>query len=187
MPQPANPEVSPSPSTTLEHHTKRTPHVIGRQEELQRIIKYLQARGESNFLYYYGSGGLGKTRLLEEVQRMVGALAERDGGYHCSGIIDLYHTDTHATSDLERLIVEGLDPEESIFSAYHTERAKYELLRERGADPSQLEELRGQLSTFFIQGADRMALDARKLVILFDTVELLQYESSIVEKAARPG
>jgi tetratricopeptide (TPR) repeat protein len=166
------------------YHSKRTPRVIGRQEELQRIEQCLQARGESNILYYYGPGGLGKTRLLEDVERKVALLAGNGEDYFCTSIIDLYHTDTHATSDLEHLIVEGLDREGRFFKEYREARGKYELLRERGSDPSQLEERRANLSNLFVRGERDLAVEARKLVILFDTVELLQHESSIVERTA---
>lgn len=155
--------------------------MVGRQDELERLRRCLHARGERHILYYWAGGGLGKTRLLEELQRMV----EKAGpGYHSTGIIDLYHTDTHSTSDVERAIVEGLDREQNYFAEYRQQRKRYELLRERGTDPGVLERRREELGQLFIQGCREMALDARKLVICFDTVELLQYESSIVEEMA---
>jgi len=161
--------------------TERAPRIVGREEELERLHKYLHARGEKHFVYYWAPGGLGKTRLLEEVQHMV---AEAGPGFYSTGIIDLYHTDTHSTSDVERAIVEGLDPEEKYFPSYRRQRASFELLRERGADPGVLERRREELSQIFVRDCRDMALDARKLVVCFDTVELLQYESSIVEEMA---
>jgi tetratricopeptide (TPR) repeat protein len=161
--------------------TQRIPRMVGRQGELERLRKCLHARGERHFLYYWAHGGLGKTRLLEEVQRLV---QEAGPGFYSTGIIDLYHTDTHSTSDVERAIVEGLDPEHQYFARYRQERAQFELLRERGTDPGVLEQRREELSRTFVQGCREMALDARKLVICFDTVELLQYESSAVEEMA---
>jgi len=155
--------------------------VVGREEELERLRKCLHARGENHFLYYWAHGGLGKTRLLEEVQEMV---KEAGPGFYSTGIIDLYHTDTHSTSDVERAIVEGLDPKHKYFARYRQERERYELLRERGTDPGVLERRREELSRIFIRECREMALDARKLIICFDTVELLQYESSIVEEMA---
>jgi hypothetical protein len=167
-------------SSTQSGLTPRIPHV-GREEETKRLQACLRARGERHFLYYWAHGGLGKTRLLEELQRLV---KEAGPGYYGTGIIDLYHTDTHSTSDVERAIVEGLDPDQKYFSDYRRERRLFELLRERGTDPGVLEQRREELSQLFIQGCREMALDARKLVICFDTVELLQYESSVVEEMA---
>ncbi len=156
--------------------------LIGRKDELKRLREYLQATGtRRRYVYYWAHGGLGKTRLLEEFEQMVKKAGPR---FHFSGILDLYHTDTHSTSDLERIIVQGLDPQGQYFSAYRQERRTYELLRERGTDPNILEERRTKLGDLFVEGCNEMALQADKLVICFDTIELLQYESSVVEEKA---
>lgn len=161
---------------------KRIP-LIGRAHEVDQLKTYLRAPGGGrHFVYYWAQGGLGKTRLLEELQRMVNEAGPR---FYFSGIIDLYHTDAHSTSDLERIIVEGLDPQKHYFSDYRGKRGEYELLRERGTDPGILEEHRKELGALFVKGCKEMALKADKLVICFDTIELLQYESSIVEEKAR--
>jgi tetratricopeptide (TPR) repeat protein len=160
---------------------KRIP-LIGRDKETEALRKYLYAPGSGrHYVYFWARGGLGKTRLLEELERMVEEAGPR---FYFSGIIDLYHTDTHSTSDLERIIVEGLDPEQRYFAEYRQERKTYELLRERGTDPGILEERRQKLGDLFVKGCREMALNADKLVICFDTIELLQYESSVVEEKA---
>ena len=156
--------------------------LVGRAAEVARLSSYLQARGERHFVYYWADGGLGKTRLLEELERKV----KEAGPKFCfSGIIDLYHTDTHSNSDVEQTIVAGLDPAQRYFSRYRAERTQYTRIRERGADPGELERRRQQLSGIFIEECNRMALEAHRLVLCFDTIELLQYESSIVEERAR--
>jgi tetratricopeptide (TPR) repeat protein len=161
--------------------SKRIPRMVGREEELNRLRNLLHARGERHVVYYWAHGGLGKTRLLEELLRMV---KQSGPGFYTSGIIDLYHTDTHSTSDVERAIVDGLDPDKKYFNDYRRERKQYEILRERGTDPGVLEKRREELANLFVTGCREMALDARKLVICFDTVELLQYESWVVEEMA---
>ena len=170
--------IQPSDDVVL---TSPLPRMVGREQELKRLQTHLLSRGESHFLYYWADGGLGKTRLLEELRQMV---KEAGPGFYSTRIIDLYQTDTHSTSDVERAIIDGLDPEHKYFVHYRQERAKYELLRERGTDPGVLEQRREKLSHLFIEGCREMALEARKLVICFDTVELLQYESSVVEEIA---
>jgi tetratricopeptide (TPR) repeat protein len=156
--------------------------MVGRQEELEQLEKYLYAPGsESHFVYYWAEGGLGKTRLLEELVKMV---KEAGPKFYTTGIIDLYHTDTHSTSDLERTIVQNLDPAGQYFVDYRQAREHFELLREKGADPGILERHRRQLGDLFVEGSQEMALEANKIVLCFDTVELLQYESSVVEEKA---
>jgi hypothetical protein len=155
--------------------------MVGRQAEIDRLMSYLQARKARRFVYYWAHGGLGKTRLLEELLARVAAKGPR---YYTSGIIDLYHTDTHGTSDVERAIVEGVDPNGHYFSSYRSERQRYLRLREMGADSGLLEQRRASLSDLFVDEFNRMADEAEKTVLVFDTVELLQYESSLVEERA---
>ena len=75
--------------------TKRTEHIVGRKAELERLRKCLHTRGERHFIYYYGEGGIGKTRMLEELQMLV---TEAGPGFYSTNIIDLFHTDTDRKS-----------------------------------------------------------------------------------------
>ena len=156
----------------------RKGELIGREAELEHLRDLLHQRGESHVLYYYAQGGYGKTRLLEELQTMVADLGET---FRTTGIIDLYHTDTHSASDVERAIVEGLDPDRRYFKEYRSKRADYELLRERWSRSRSPESKREELGQIFVRDWGQPALDFKKLVICLDTIELLQYESSVVE------
>jgi len=153
--------------------------LVGRKTELKHLSALLDRRGESHFVYYYAQGGYGKTRLLEELQAIV---KQRGSTFRATGIIDLYHTDTHSASDIEKAIVEGLDPNKEYFHAYRSKREDYELLRERGADPGLLEKKREELGRALVEDWVKPAVETAKLVLCFDTVELLQYESSVVEE-----
>ncbi len=162
--------------------TMKTRRLIGRKAEMKMLEDFLHKRGNSHLVYVESEGGYGKTRLLEEVARIADPRSAGPG-YHCTRIIDLYHTDTHATSDLEQLIAADLGPMvRPYFGAYLEKRDRYEALRERGADVSVLEELRKALSEAFVDGMVRLAPEAEKIVILFDTFELLQFETSVVEQ-----
>lgn len=159
--------------------TPKTRRLIGRKAEMKKLESFLHKRGNSHFVYIVSGGGYGKTRLLEEVARVAN---EAGPGFHTTRIIDLYHTDTHATSDLEQLIVADLGPSVRFFDTYLMQRDRYEALRERGAGVSVLEDLRKALSEAFVEGMVRLSTEAEKLVILFDTFELLQFETSVVEE-----
>ena len=161
--------------------TQRTTEIIGRRSELRLLKERLYSPKGEDYVYIWGDGGSGKTRLLEALQRMV---KEAGAEFVTSGIIDLYHTDTHSNSDVERLIVEGLDPGGRHFARYRDARYLFERMRERGAFPAQLEERRKELSHLFVDDCVKLAAHVRKIVICFDTVELLQYESSIIEEKA---
>jgi tetratricopeptide (TPR) repeat protein len=153
--------------------------LVGREAELAHLTALLNRRGENHFVYYYAQGGYGKTRVLEELQEIV---KQHGSTFRATGIIDLYHTDTHSASDIEKATVEGLDPNNEYFRNYRSKREDYELLRERGADPGLLEKKREELGRTLVEDWVKPAVEAAKLVICFDTVELLQYESSVVEE-----
>jgi tetratricopeptide (TPR) repeat protein len=155
--------------------------LIGREEEIALFHDCLKKVSASDYLYFKASGGVGKTRLLENFREIVCSMGE---GYRCTEIIDLYHTDTHSTSDVERIIVEYIDPGNEYFKAYRKEREQYAQLRERGADPTVLEDRRKELSKTFVQEWDAMRRRFLKLVLFFDTLEVIQYESSVVEERA---
>ncbi len=171
----------PYPRTSETPSMSSRIEMVGRDQEIERLLSHLRARKARRFVYYWARGGLGKTRLLEELLDRVQA---EGPGYYSTGIIDLYHTDTHSNSDVERAIVDGLDPEGRWFLEYRRERKAYLKLRELGADSERLEERRVRLSDRFVAEFNQMADEAHKLVLLFDTVELLQYESSLVEEQA---
>ena len=177
----ANPTASVSLAANSPGLTSRTA-LIGREVELARLADCLRARGAGHAIYYWADGGLGKTRLLEELEQMVRQAGPR---YRSSGIIDLYHTETHRSSEVEGAIVAGIDPDNRYFYAYRRAREEYARARERGVDPGELERRRGHLSQVFVEDFNRMAHEAYKLVVCFDTVELLQNESWVVEERAR--
>lgn len=155
--------------------------LVGRTKELDNLKKKLFSRGDSHAVYFVASGGVGKTRILLELVEMVN---QAGAGYLSTGIVDLYHTDNHSPSDLERILVERLDPENKYFPRYRDQRKEYTLLRELGAGTDTLERMRAQLAQIFKEEWGRLANEQRKLVIIFDTIELLQYESSKVEEYA---
>lgn len=155
--------------------------LVGRRAEVERLRQYLHDRGAMHVVYYVAPGGIGKTRILEELMKMV---QEAGPGFRTSGIVDLYHTDTHSTSDVERVMMEQLDPEGKHFPHYREERRHFEQLRELGADPTVIEAHRAHLVEAFIADCRDLALDSKKLVLCFDTIELLQHESSLVEEMA---
>ncbi len=94
-----------------------TSTLVGRSEEVKRFKSFLAALEKRHYVNYWAMGGLGKTCLMQKLQHIVGeAEREVDPGFDNTGIIDLYHTDTHSSSDVERAIVNELDPEHKYFA-----------------------------------------------------------------------
>ena len=85
--------------------SQKTSSLLGREEDLNFFSSIIQTSEISQFLYYKAEGGFGKTRLLQEFIQVVNKCGPN---YRSTGIIDLYHTDTHSTSDVENLIVDSI-------------------------------------------------------------------------------
>ncbi len=176
-------ELSKEPEYADEPFALRTPQIIGRQALLGDIRAAIKNKtGRSYIFYVVAPGGIGKTRLLEEV-----AVIHRDmdeGAFCWSGIVDLYHTNNHSPGGLRRSIIEGLDPGDHYFHEYRLLREDFERKRAEGVASAQLQKLRPQLDEVFLWNYAALASQQR-IVLCFDTLELLQYESDIVQELAR--
>ena len=86
---------------------RATPTIVGRKESLPKIEQAIYATVPSVFVYIYGAGGVGKTRLIQHL------LTEAQGHENllaASELIDLYHTRNRSVGGLVESIVEVLDP-----------------------------------------------------------------------------
>src|SRR5436190_5073635 len=99
-------------------YAPRLEEMIGREEYLQEIKSALRDRSVLSYAFYFkGPGGIGKTRLLEEVNKLAS-----DESVKSVGIIDFYHNDMRSVSDLRAKIAEKLDPTNEFFSKYREAR-----------------------------------------------------------------
>lgn len=160
--------------TPLQPFAPQTPYVVGRDDELGALDTALNsATGQTTILYFVGSGGIGKTRLVEEGARRAPA------SVRVTPVIDLYHTETHSVAGLERLLVEGLDPQAEYFVAYRQQSAELEKRRLGGVRITPEEQ--AALTQTFVR--DYAVLTAQqRLCLRFDTTELIQRESDRVQQ-----
>lgn len=159
----------------------QTEKMIGRQKHLQMVHQAIGDARNSHVLFFEGDGGIGKTRLLQEVGKWVNEL--RQSGQkrlRWSQIIDLYHSEMHSNSGIEEALIHSLDPGQEFFVEYREKRKVFEVQRLRGLGGSALETARQELTKTFLRDFNRMA-QAHRLVLTFDTLELVQYESSEVQ------
>ena len=99
----------------------RTERAVGRVFELNAIRSALcDASEQSYILYFIGPGGIGKTRLLEEAERLAAEM--RYPAIAVAGIVDLYHSEYHSTEGVQAAIADGLDPESRHFQAFRDKR-----------------------------------------------------------------
>jgi len=166
----------------------RTKEIVGREKELQAIRQAILDQPATHVLVFRGPAGVGKTRLLEEVGNPEGIFATDDLDFAWSGIVDLYHTDTHTNSGIERAIIEGIGrsaPElQEYFEEYWDKRKEFEQLRKEMIASRRLEALRAQLTDTFVKNYNEAATQ-RRIVLAFDTAELIQFESDVIQRVCQ--
>jgi tetratricopeptide (TPR) repeat protein len=161
----------------------RTDRVVGRSSEVEAIQEALaDPTGRTHILYFIGPGGIGKTRLLEETEYLTADWGR--GAFLYTGIIDLYHSEFHSVGGIRAAIADGLDPENRHFRAYRERRQRFEAQRAAGVAPEVLKQERRELIRLFLADYNRMARQ-RRILLRFDTMELVQYESDLVQEVCR--
>lgn len=165
--------------------TPQTKRIIGREKEQRAIQEAIEGR-ETCALYFVGEAGIGKTRQLREPRRWYAAQQEGDSplsvAFEWLELVDLYHSDLHTPSVIERHIVERIDPdferhpEQSPFEAYLVLRKQFEERRRQGLVS---EKERAELTRTFESDYNGWAMEHRA-VIAFDTLELIVYEADAV-------
>lgn len=171
------PVQTPSDTSVL-----RQGKLIGRREQLDKIKAAITETG-SHVFFLTGEGGIGKTRLQQEIGQHVKTLQAEDENSRLlwSGIIDLYHSDMHSNSRIEQALIKQLDEKHDFFQVYEQKRQAFEKQRLAGLMGTDLERAREELTKAFIHGFNRLTA-AYRVVLAFDTLELVQYESSIVSE-----
>lgn len=175
--------VPPQPPQIFPDLSPRPSRLIGRQNFRQAIYTALADNTDrSHTLYFVGLGGIGKTRLLEEVDVIQHEWTGKP--LRVTPIINLYYPEMHSPDGLRQAIAEGLDPERQYFDKYRELDDKAKNLLNEGVTGRPLEELRQQRDQQF---QDEYAVLARgsRLVLRFDTLELVQHESDRVQKHCR--
>ena len=140
---------------------------IGRKEVLSTISEKI-VDSRSWFILVQGPAGIGKTRVLEETERLVVEEAEEnEKKLVCLPIIDFYDTAMHSESAIERTIVNSLESQlgNGLFDDFH--EALGEFLQGRSKEED--------LWKVFKMVLDKVTMETR-VVLRFDTAELLEYE-----------
>ncbi|MFZ1403616.1 MAG: hypothetical protein WAW03_11065, partial [Anaerolineae bacterium] len=86
----------------------------------------------------------------------------------------------HSNSGIEKAICEAIDPDREYFAHYWDMRSNFEHQHREHMDAHQREMLRTQLAAAFI-GAFNTLAGKTRVVLTFDTVELIQYENDLIQ------
>lgn len=165
----------PTPKSTFnETAVLNTETMFGenRQDLLARVKNTIANETDSTVYFFVGIGGIGKTRLLQEIGRLINFSNQPT---RWSGVIDLYQSEMHSNPDIEIKLAQNLDPKDEYFGAYHKMRREFESQLMTGFGGSGLEKNRQELTKKFTACLQEMSKDFR-IVLTFDTLELVQYE-----------
>ena len=157
--------------------------LVDREKELGAIKRAFE-EGET-VVYLVGKGGIGKTRLLEEVCERQEKVSFPE--FVPIGIFDVYHPRYHRVSGIEAAIAKGIQEkikDENAFAGYRKARDAYENARQAGLTSKSLEESRETVALAFWKDFKTAAEKhkAKHFVFCFDTLELLFHEADEVEK-----
>lgn len=159
----------------------RTQEIIGRNNQVQLIKQVIMDLLNAYIVYIVGVGGIGKTRLLEEIAVIRQQWQEEP--FLWSNIIDLYHPEYHTPLGVQAAVIQALDPGQQYFLNYRYHRREFEEKQNQEAAWSgeELEKMRSALDQLFLDEYTALAAQQR-IVLSFDTVELLQYEVGAVQR-----
>ncbi len=153
--------------------------LINRKTEMRMIMEAINSKKPSA-IFFTGEGGIGKTRLLEEIFDQRELLGTR--GIRCSDLIDLYHPVNHSPDNVQFHIAQQIDPQNRFFQDYHSKRAAFLSAEEKGVARGKLTELAKKRDNQFLEDYQALTEQGRaRVLLIFDTTEQIQHESDVVQ------
>ena len=157
---------------------------IGRESEI-RVFKAIirSKRSDIDVLYLQGEGGIGKTKLLEQLQTLCSARR-----FPCTQIIDFYDTDNQTVIGLMNRIaadvstsILGLSENNPVslpFALYQDASARARGARESNIDSDQARGFEQKAGEQFLldynQIAEQLVARNKRIVLFFDTLDAIQ-------------
>jgi len=137
---------------------------INREEELGQIEALVGEQGTRRALCIQAPGGIGKTRLLQEVRERYAQAA------HVIGIIDFDDLALRIPRNVEFTIAKQIGPD--VLDAYLLNLRTYHQLRRGGASPGRLAQKSLDVQRAFIDGFNQFSRHQR-VMLLLDTTDAL--------------
>lgn len=158
--------------------------LVDREPTIRSIKAALNAKDITRVIYLCGSGGAGKTRLLEEAKN----IATSKSFLRWAGIFDLYHTDLHNPFRLQSAIIENLNPDRQYFTDYWEKRELFDRKRGDGiftssSDAAVQSEI-AAINQLFIVALNQFT-SRHRVVLAFDTLENIGEELDLIQQVFR--
>jgi tetratricopeptide (TPR) repeat protein len=152
---------------------------IGRKQELA-LIERLVYDKSACFLLITGEGGIGKTRLLNEISDRYGDPNQ----INITNIFDFDDSALHLTENVFTRIAEELDRRK--FEPYLKKLIDYKKIQTIDISREQLIELKEALEASFIQSFNQLT-NIKRIVLRFDTTDSLKGHTEVLENFLRFG
>lgn len=149
-----------------------TPRLEGHLTARDKIKKLILDFSESYLIYIYGSGGIGKTRLVQDILEYPPKSPDL---VVATQLIDLYHTRNHSLTGLINAFLEVIPGFKDSFRqqlAANEKWNKMARLEQEGLPLAEIISLRRDLTEFFLKALSEFK-GKRRLVIALDTAERL--------------
>jgi tetratricopeptide (TPR) repeat protein len=138
---------------------------INRENELAQIEKLIKEQNTRRVLCIHAPGGIGKTRLLQEVQERYAQ------GAFITTIIDFDDLALRIPANIEFTIAKQIG--QKVFDAYLQSLQAYHQARREGASPGRLAQKRLETRQVFIDNFNEFSTKQR-VVMLLDTTDTLE-------------
>jgi len=138
---------------------------VGRDTELGAIKESIDLWGQRCVICIDGPGGIGKTRLLQEVRSF------NIENVFIAQIIDFDDLALRIPANIEFTIARQLGPE--VFEPYRQSLQTYHHMRRTGASSGQLAQMRLETRRIFVNGFNEYSARHR-VVLLLDTTDTLE-------------
>jgi tetratricopeptide (TPR) repeat protein len=142
---------------------------VGRDDELTLFDRILEAEIPQWIIQIPGQGGLGKTRLLQE---MADKVKDKDNVLVTTARLDMYNAINRTDHGLLDNIVGQLGRER--FPRYGEVRGEYEGVLSREGDPVAQQEAGARMMRAFLDDYADLLRQEMRIVLLFDTCERIQ-------------
>ena len=143
---------------------------IDREEELARIDKMIVEWGKRYIICVNGHGGIGKTRLLQEVRRRYTTGDDAESLLLVPDIIDFDDRVNHISQNLGRKLAQMLD--EKAFELYQRRLLDYRKMEMAGISSERLTQELEMIDQIFV-GCFNEVAKKRRIVLLLDTVDAI--------------
>ena len=132
------------------------PFFVNRQDELEVIRQAIAEVGKRQVVLVHGPGGLGKTRLLQQVREETRSASS----LVASGVLDLYEPELRVPARWEYRVARQIGGAQDL-ADFFTEYNELLELESRGVSTETLARARERVDEAFVQGFNQVAAEKR--------------------------